>query len=195
MCECVKCGRKYLPRAPSCDACTWPLSSEAWSSTELRIRRITLDTTCVNVKRKNASLNKLEAWAETGHLELQRSDAMLMELRGGDRVTKAKALPGHPGLFRFGVSAFGGSDVLAGPDLAEDIRRILFPTVRDLTTNQIADIEHLRLHVRTGGDLFVTLNKNDFITRGRHDRLCRRGVWVFLPEEAVQLLRELYSWA
>jgi hypothetical protein len=60
-----------------------------------------------------------------------------------------------PGLLTVGVSAYGGPDVLAGPDLGSEIEDIHFPTAYLLTTNQSHDVEHLRLHVRTGGDVFV----------------------------------------
>ena len=194
MSDCVRCGRSYLPGEPSCTACTWPFSSEAWSATTLRVRRVTLDTNCVNAAGRNIDLNILESWAEAGHLELQRSDAMLQELSGEQRVAKAGSIPSHPGLFRFGVSAFGGSDVLAGPDMGSEIRSILFPMVRNLIARQEFDIQQLRLHIQTGGDLFVTLNKNDFITHGRQAQLRGRGIWVLLPEETVGLLRKLYGW-
>ena len=95
---------------------------------------------------------------------------------------------------RFGRSALGGPDVLAGPDLPGELRQILFPTASPLTENQRNDVEHLRLHVRTGGDVFVTLNPNDFITRGRHEMLRSFGIWVLSPGELVGLLKESYGW-
>ena len=176
MIECVKCGHPYLLGEPSCSRCTWPFSTEAWSSTTLRVRRITLDTGCINAKRRDLHLNKLESWEEAGRLQLQRSGEMLRELSGRQRVAKAETISSHPNLFRLGLSVLDGPDVLAGPDLGGELHSILFPTTQQLTANQKSDIEHLRLHVQTGGDLFVTLNKNDFITQGRQDRLLRRGI-------------------
>ena len=192
--ECVKCGHRNVAGATACAQCTWPFSREAWTSTKQRIRRVTLDTGCVNAKGLDADLNTLEQWAASGCLELQRSGAMLQELSGEARVAKAKSLPPHPGLFTLGVSALGGPDVLAGPDLPKELEQILFPTAHPLTDNQRYDVEHLRLHVRTGGDVFVTLNPNDFITRGRHETLRSFGIWVLSPDELVGLLRELYGW-
>jgi hypothetical protein len=87
---------------------------------------VTLDTGCINAKRLNADLNTLERWAADGHIALQRSEAMLGELRGEARVEKAKSLGRHPGLLTFDVSVFGGPDVLAGPDLNAEIEDILF---------------------------------------------------------------------
>lgn len=194
MVECVKCGHRIGTRATACAQCTWPFSREGWTSTKQRIRRVTLDTGCVNAKGLDADLNMLEQWAARGHLELQRSDAMLKELRGKARIAKAKSLPPHPGLFNLGVTALGGPDVLAGPNLPKDLQQILFPTAHTLTDNQLYDVEHLRLHIRTGGDVFVTLNPNDFITRGRHETLRSFGIWILSPGELVGLLRELYGW-
>ena len=192
--ECVKCGHRNTTDSPACAECTWPFTRDAWEASKLRIHRITLDTGCVNAKGRNLDLNTLEHWAAVGQLELQRSDAMLTEITGHARVAKAQSLPPHPGLFTLGRSGLGGPDVLAGPDLSEELQRILFPTANPLTENQRSDVEHLRLHVRTGGDAFVTLNPNDFITRGRQETLRSFGVWVLSPGDMVDLLVELYGW-
>ncbi len=194
MAECVKCGHRNTAGATACAQCTWPFTRDAWVSSTQRIRRISLDTGCVNAKGRDPDLNTLERWAAAEYLELQRSSAMLGELEGEARVAKASALAPHPGLFTLGASALGGPDVLAGPDLPDELRLILFPTASPLTENQRYDVEHLRLHVRTGGDAFVTLNPNDFITRGRQETLRSFGVWVLSPSELVGLLTELYGW-
>lgn len=192
--ECVKCGQHNPRSIAACARCTWPLIGSAWLSTTFIIRRISLDTGCVNAKGKDPSLNTLEQWASFGYLQLQRSDVMLQELIGDARVTKAQSIETHPGLFILGASMLDGPDVLASPDLRNDLRRILFPTANPLTSNQVNDIEHLRLHVQTGGDAFVTLNINDFITRGRQTALAAIGIWVFTPKEIVTLLMKLYNW-
>ena len=192
--ECVKCGHGNRKGVGACARCTWPFSHEAWKTTTLRPRRITLDTSCINAKARNPDLNTLEDWAQTGKIELQRTDAMLKELKGEQRVQKASLLSPQPKLFTLGVSVLGGSDVLAGPDKSEELRRLLFPTANPLTENQERDVEHLFHHVRTGGDLFVTLNPNDFITHGRQDALRLVGIWVVTPRQAVELLKEAHGW-
>lgn len=192
--ECVKCGHRDIAGATSCPQCTWPFSRNAWRTSKLQIRRVTLDTGCVNARGRNPDLNKLERWAAEGLLELQRSQAMLSELTGEARVEKARTLSPHPALFTLDSSVLGGPDVLAGPDLPGELQQILFPTAKPLTENQRHDVEHLRLHVRTGGDVFVTLNPNDFISRGRQGTLRSFGVWVLSPGELVGLLTELHGW-
>jgi hypothetical protein len=192
--ECVKCGSRNIVGAASCPQCTWPFSRDAWRTSKLQIRRVTLDTGCINAKRRDPDLNKLEGWAAKGLLELQRSDAMLSELSGEARLEKARSLPPHPGLFTLGSSVLGGPDVLAGPDLPDELQEILFPTAKPLTESQRHDVDHLRLHVRTGGDVFVTRNPNDFINRGRQEMLRSFGVWVLSPNELVGLLIEIYAW-
>lgn len=192
--ECVKCGHRNTPGGIACARCTWPFSCDGWATSELRIRHVTLDTGCVNAKGLDPDLNTLERWAAAEYLELQRSSAMLGELTGEARVAKAQSLAPHPDLFTLGCSMLGGSDVLAGPDLPGELQQILFPTANPLTENQRYDVEHLRLHVRTGGDAFVTLNPNDFITRGRKETLRSFGIWVLSPSEMVALLTELYEW-
>ena len=193
MAECVKCGAQATPEATACQQCTWPFTLAAWALTTLRIKRITLDTGCINAKGADPHLNTLERWAERGLLELQRSSVMLEELKGESRVAKARGLDPHPNLFILGSSVLDGPDVLAGPDLPGVLQGILFPTAGSLTENQRHDVEHLRLHVRTGGDVFVTLNPNDFITRGRQAELASLGIWVLSPQELVELLKKLYG--
>ena len=52
---------------------------------------------------------------------------------------------------------------------------LLFPTTMVLQVNHLRDIEHLRQHVRTGGDAFVTLD-GDFLD-ARRQRLQQIGIW------------------
>ena len=192
--ECVKCGHRNKKGDMACARCTWPFTHEEWKTTTLRPRRITLDTGCINAKGRNPDLNVLEDWAQTGQIEFQHTDAMLKELRGEYRVQKASSLPAQPKLFTLDVSVLGGPDVLAGPDMNAELRRVLFPTANPLTENQKRDVEHLFHHVRTGGDLFVTLNTNDFIAHGRQDILCLVGIWVVTPPQAVGLLKDAHGW-
>lgn len=193
MVVCIKCGGKNSDDAEACRDCTWPFTLRAWASTARKIRRVTIDTCCINAKQARADLNTLERWASEGRIILERSAAMLKELKGDMRVKKAHSLPGHPHLFRFG-NAFGDG-VLAGPDIPAELQRILFPDTKTLTDNQKLDVEHLRLHVQTGGDVFVTLNPNDFIARGRQATLVSFGIWVTTPNELVSLLGQLYAWS
>lgn len=165
--ECVKCGHRNPVGAAACTRCTWPFSRDTWKTSKLRIRRVTLDTGALNAKGRDPDLNTLERWARWGYLELQRSQAMLGELAGEARVEKAQSLDAHPCPHTLDSSVLDGPDVLAGPDLPEALQQILFPTANPLTENQRYDVQHLRLHVRTVADVFVTLNPNDFITRGR----------------------------
>jgi hypothetical protein len=191
--KCVKCEHQNLTGILACVQCSWPFSVDAWKTSRQQIRRVTLDTSCVNARRRHPDLNTLERWAVQGLLELQRSEAMLRELRGEARREKARQLVHHPDLFTLGSSRLG-EDVFPGPDLLGELQQVLFPTAKPLTENQCYDVEHLRLHVRTGGDIFVTLNPNDFITRGRQETLRSFGVWVLSPGELVRLLTEVYGW-
>ncbi len=184
--KCVKgCGADVVPQQTNCPRCTWPYQLGGWHKTTYELRRITIDTCCLNVKQKDNDLNLLESWEKQGHFELQRSDALLAELRGpAYRITKAQNVAGHPPLFHMG-SSFGGG-VLAGPDLSDVLRQVLFPTVKNLKQKQTMDIRHLQQHIQTGGDCFVTIDKH-FISRA--EQLHELGIWVFRPNEMVALLR------
>lgn len=193
--ECVKCGLDNSEDASGCPRCTWPFTLQAWCSTNFKIRRVTIDTGCINAKQADADLNTLEHWAAEGKIVLERSDALLRELRGPHRVAKATAVNPHPQVWTFGVSRFGIDTVFAGPNMAAPIEDILFPTTDVLSDNQHADVDHLRLHVLTGGDIFVTKNPRDFIAQGKQGVLAKLGIWVFTPENLVRHLHTLYGWS
>lgn len=194
---CLRCGGR-VDATDTCPACTWPYTPTGWLTSNLRTRTLvlTLDTSCINERRLDESLNQLEVWAKDGRIKIERSPAMLEELRGESRIARAKSITPYPGLFTFGRSMLGGGDVLAGPLVAEAVlAEILFPTTSEqaLTINQRNDIAHLRHHVRTGRDIFVTRNPNDFIVRGKQDQLEQLGIWAFTPEAAIAHLRALWA--
>jgi len=193
--ECVKCGEQNVGGVEACARCTWPFSLAAWKSTSFWIRRITVDTGSINAKGQTPELNTLERWEAEGKIDLQRSDAMPRELDGEAWVMKARPLSAQPGLFSLDPGVLEGPDVLAGPDLRSELEEILFPDARPVTDNQASDVEHLRRHVLAGSDVFVTLNVNDFVLRGRSEELRARGIWILTPTELVRLLSELYEWA
>lgn len=188
--ECLKCGGRVGHGESNCPACTWPHAPEGWKRTRIRVHRVTLDTSCINAKQENPHLNQLEQWERQRWVRLERAQAMGEELKGKDRREKAKELDPHPPLFVLGASALGDGSVLAGPVLKEELlARILFPTTKVLSDNHRRDIQHLQELVRTGGDIFVSLDK-DFIGPTRREALWRIGIWVFPPNEAVSFLRE-----
>ena len=188
------CGGSLRLGDENCPKCTMPFQLSGWKKTNIRLERITIDTCCLNVKKKIHALNVLESWERQGHIEIQRADALMKELKGQERIEKAQKIPGHPGLFTLGQSTLGGGDVLAGPDLGEELKGILFPTTKKLTRKQHMDVRHLQQHVSTGGHCFVTINTKDFIDGGKAEKLHNEfGVWVFNPDKIVALLRELYG--
>jgi hypothetical protein len=191
-----KCGCGGVFGDTNCPACSWPCHPDGWTHNRRSLERITLDTSCVNAKRANPDLNQLEAWHDAGHIRIQRAPAFLEELKGPlQRIAKGESIEPHPPLFGFGVpGAFtlDGPGVLAGPLFSiDDLRALLLPTtsMEALTIKQRRDLEHLQQHIRTGGRLFVTLDKDDFIQHGRREKLYRIGVWVFTPAEAVAHLK------
>ena len=193
MMKCIKCGASNSEILDVCTVCTWPVALKGWGVTKLKVKRITFDTCCVNAKKRDISLNTLEEWAKQGLVEVQKAHTFMEELKGEERIKKAEKMDDHPGLFTFGMSTFGGGDVLAGPDMADEIKEMLFPTTKVLTKNQIYDVQHLREHIQTGGDIFVTFD-NHFIKNGKQATLRQYGIWVFKPVEAVAFLKKQYDW-
>ncbi len=188
--QCIHCGVGQVG-SNNCSACTWPYSEAGWLTFQMGIRRITIDTNCINTKRGISELNWLEKLASEGKIEIQKSTQFSVEAQGNlKREAKASQIPDHPPVFVLGASFLGGA-VLAGPDLRTEIRMILFPGVAQLSINQVRDVEHLAEHVRTGGHLFVTLDESDFIAGNKKQRLQRLGVWAVTPAKAVELLQLL----
>jgi hypothetical protein len=193
--ECVKCGHGNVAEATACADCLWPFVLTAWQNSTHRIRRVTLDTGCVNAKQQDGDLNVLERWAMEGRLNLERSPVLLPELKGATRRQKAQQLAPHPAVWVLDESCLDVDTTLAGPDVGHELRSVLFPTTARLTSSQGTDVEHLRSHVRSGADAFVTRNPRDYIRRGKQASLQQRGIWVFTPRELVELLNALYRWS
>ncbi|MFQ5729821.1 MAG: hypothetical protein ACE5GN_05630 [Waddliaceae bacterium] len=190
--RCIHCGVGEVG-PDNCVACSWPYSEKGWSNFQMGLRRITIDTNCINVKQASGPLNLLERWAKEGKIEIQKSTPFSLEAQGNlKREAKEKRVPGHPPLFTLG-SSFGGS-VLAGPDLRKEIQTVLFPGVTPLSVSQERDVQHLAEHVRTGGHLFVTIDTSDFISGNKEKKLRSLGVWAVTPEKAVELLISVYGW-
>lgn len=79
----------------------------------------------------------------------------------------------------------------------KSISAILFPNTDHsrLNMDQINSVAHLLKHHSTKNEIFVTLNKKDFIDEGRREILqAQLGIVVMTPEETVQSLRKLQGW-
>lgn len=192
--ECVKCGHKNAVDAQECAACRWPLNIAAWEKSKHRISKVTKDSSCINAKQQHPALNQLEEWEKQGLIRLQGAEELRKEAQGSLQQAKAEATKPLPtNFFTLGGSCLGGGDILAGPEMWDQLRVVLFPTVAELNDNQKSDVNHLAQHIRSGGDAFVTLDMN-FIKDGKQEAIRRYGIWVFHPEELVALLRQLHKW-
>lgn len=193
--SCSRCGMHNHECASDCLGCNWPLTLEAWVSSPHELRVISIDTTCINQKQRDDSLNILEKWDCESLIHLQKCDELLKELKGPPRIDKARRVKPQPtNYFALDSSVLGGSDFLAGHDMGGDIGKILFPGVKKLNSNQQSDVNHLRQHVMAGGDAFITKNTNDFIKGKKQAALQQHGIWVFEPKELVDLLLKKYDW-
>lgn len=185
---------KNPPVANVCTACSWPLTMEAWDRVTPRTLTLTIDTCCINARQQDADLNQLEQWAKEKRIKLRQAEELMKELKGDARVAKAQAIGGLPtNFFILGSSSLDSGDIFKGPDMRDELRAILFPKVHTLTPNQQSDVNHLSQHVQSGGDIFVTLNTNDFIKEGKKETLGKFGIGVFHPAEVVHLIRRLFE--
>ncbi len=194
MAECVKCGRDNEIGAQSCGDCAWPLTLNSWRFSARRVERVTIDTNCINQRRADQDLNTIERWGSERKFVIERAPAMLNELKGAQRIAKAQTLAQHRDGWILGVSALGIDTYLAGPNMETELVDVLFPTTAVLNGNQRADVEHLRSHIQTGADIFLTRDAGDFIVGGKRDELLPYGIWILSPREFVLLCQEAYAW-
>ena len=166
MAECVKCGNDNECGSHSCRDCAWPLTLDAWRSSARRIERVTIDTNCINQKQADDDLNTAERWELEGKFVIERAEVMLDELKGAQRIAKARTIPQHRGGWILGVSTLGIDTYLGGPDMETELVDVLFPTTAVLNENQRADVEHLRSHIQTGADIFSDAGCRRFHRRG-----------------------------
>lgn len=192
---CVKCGHVNSDDAQKCADCEWPLVLTAWKSSRFTIRRITVDTCCINARQHDEAMNRLERWDAQGKLVLERTPAMTRELKGSGRIEKSARLASQQPVWVLGASTLGRDTFPAGPDRGEALVRELFPDARKMISNDYEDAEHLRMHVIHGADAFVTNDKRAFLLGGRQEYQRRMGVWIFQPPELVQLLEALHAWS
>ena len=192
--RCLMCGVGKVG-TDNCNKCTWPYSHNGWKVWRNGIKRITVDTGCINAKQKISDLNKLEEWEKQSKLEIQRATPFLKEFKGPDfHIKKAENIDEHPPLAKLGAVTLGGRSVLGGPDLSKEMRETMFPKVKKLTVNQENDLQHIHEHVETGGNLFVTKNPKDFINNGKQEAVLKLGVWVVSPEDAVRIVKDTHGW-
>jgi len=193
--KCIHCGVGAVG-PDNCTTCSWPYSEKGWLNFKMDLRRITIDTCCINAKQAHNTLNQLEKWKSEGKIEIQKSTPFSVEAQGNlKRAAKDRQVSGHPTASVLGPGfSLGDGSVLAGPDLRKEIQTILFPGVTVLSRGQERDILHLTEHVRTGGHLFLTLDRSDFIAGNKEKKLLSFGIWAVTPEKAVNLLISVYGW-
>jgi len=192
--KCIHCGVGEVS-PDNCEACSWPYSERGWPNFRMGLRRITIDTNCINARQAHEALNQLEKWKSEGKIEIQKSTPFSVEAQGNlKREAKEKQVPNHPPVFVLGSTFLGGDAVLAGPDLRKEIQATLFPGVAELSQGQERDVQHLAEHVRTGGHFFVTLDTSDFMAGSKEKKLRSLGIWAVTPEKAVKLLISVYGW-
>ena len=125
--KCIHCGVGEVG-PDNCAACSWPYSENGWRTFKIGLRRITIDTSCINAKQASAPLNLLEKWAKDGKFEIQKATPFSVEAQGNwEREAKKKQVSGHPPLFTLGASFLGSGAVLAGPDIKNEIQKSSIP--------------------------------------------------------------------
>ena len=167
---------------------------------------ISLDTSCINSKGKNASLNELEDMGRRGLISIVSSTSVEEELLEpemepyrSNRLSKFRTYDVDTSNWVLGFSRLGISTKLGGESTAqemESIAAILFPTItwKCLNQNQIRDVMALHTHWSHGREIFVTLNTNDFI--GRAKRMDKQeqlksqlGINVMTPDQSLEYVK------
>ncbi|MEQ1773856.1 MAG: hypothetical protein ABL891_08740 [Burkholderiales bacterium] len=160
------------------------------------LRRVTIDTNCINVKGQHPLVNALESLAERGMIKITSTFALAEDLRfdhtklGEARRLKASRLPQARSGFMVGHSKVGGPDVVGGPNVyahVDAIANVIAPMKawQDIESNTQRDILHLAAHRTYDWDIFITEDKG--ILR-RSPELALLGIRVMSPQSALDHL-------
>jgi len=161
---------------------------------------VTLDTNCINSKRKDDALNCLEDLERQGILELRKTDALdidLMSDTGIDaerRCQRSATLPEDMGVFILDQSRLDHAR-LAGDTDGPNLNHVaILPFQRPLRllgengeNQSVRDVMHLYTHIMHGRDYFVTRERA--FLRKREDVLEEYGTRVGTPEECVEFIQ------
>jgi hypothetical protein len=182
------------------------------------VLRVTLDTDCLidlvdpeSDGRFKAEMRRLGELAEQGKVELTYPATSLREF---DRdldperraARRAAARDAHPalagverpiGVSRLNVSKWDDASMVLGDDgdaqLDESVRDVMRPDPRPVPDDAIierklSDIDNLLAHARSGRDVFVTGNTDDFTPLRCKVLAERLGIIVQTPPEVLKLL-------
>ncbi len=156
----------------------------------MRIFWLTLDSSCFSTRRGQhyPGVDVLLKWNETGWVDLVAAQALVRErqkLTGPSRETlEAKTKD-----ISIDIAPLVSARRLASGELGcratfEQIAGVLFGGERQLTSGQLADVEHINTHIWCERDIFVTRDRKHFLKNAK--RIQRRlGALVMSPTEAV----------
>ena len=164
------------------------------------VLKLTLDTNCINLRKKVPALNELERLAEQGIVQLAATAEMLVDLErdqslhAEQRREKASLLHEqiHNGLTK-SLPSGPSQRTLEDPITRETVRRgllhwleVLFPSGPP-NEKMSDDILHVVIHTAWKRDIFVTMD-TDLLSR--REAFQTLGAIVCRPDEALQRVKD-----
>lgn len=159
--------------------------------------KITLDAGLINAVPPIKEIDVLKAWEAEGKLEIHEADRA--------KEAPATVQQGWPGAApsASGQRPWGGrgrppqKKNSATATAFNQLSAILFPykDSHKLDMSQINNVARLIRHQNLENNIFVTLNKQDYIEAGKRESLgAALKIIVMTPDEAVAMLKETEGW-
>lgn len=157
--------------------------------------RLSLDSSCLNTKKKHPILNILDELEKDGKIEIFVSTSIWREQvetqqnpewqrKYLKRIAKMKSIYeiGFLGTMYLGHARLAGDDAF---QRLIKLAQICFPnkTWETINSNEFNDVMALEAHAFFKLDFFVTLNINDFIANGKRERLSEQQIEVREPND------------
>lgn len=165
--------------------------------------KITIDSNLINARQKEELINCLEKLHAENKLQIVVSQRLLDEMHRNETMKKAQKYtnisePSVAGHSRVGKS-YAVGNTKKYPSFSE-ISKIIFPTLDELSQNQINDVMHLIAHCYSDSKYFITNNTKDFMDGKKTNKnrnlnlknetrrkLQALSIDVLTPQEAVEL--------
>jgi len=167
---------------------------------------ITVEYSCLD-KVQQENMTTLRRWHDEGIVELQGTEAMIIEFEKTSPGVRARLEEQFLGLTKLrpefgtelghwalGVGALGmattlrnGKDAL---DYHSEFQQIMFPKGYR-TENDFYDVMHISIHYLFGRDIFITKNLKDFKVGKLRQKF--NGLVILTPAECVDVLNKWCS--
>lgn len=135
------------------------------------ILTLTIDSNCINARGNYKYMNKVEELVKKGRVKIYVTSTMETEFlkdkgyQKGINKLRNYEVDIEIGVWshsRFGSCKFGSKE---DSKRFNEIKKILFPNLKELTDEQIKDSMHLQTHLHYNRDFFITDDKKHILNK------------------------------